>query len=339
MLKSMLSKLAGVKRSLPNINIVEPKTVIRITWVVGKLNTPTMDFYFRSRPAMLAGFNEVDIDELNDVSHPFWASQDDRVVLVRDVPIRLLRKLKCGHARRHIIWFIDDDIPAVVDDMTLPSAYRKRLSSWFNQAYCILGQICNDIWVSTPYLAERYNLPSRSILPPRQIMGMEAVTVKCFYHGSASHTQEWDFVIKLIEKIQEKYEYVWFELIGDHSLYKRIRHVPRVTVLHPMSWANYQAHIASRKMDIGLAPLFCSPFNAARSHCKLLDIQRQGAIGIYSTGFPYSTEIKGMAAGIIAGDSLDSWLDAFERALHSDRKIIHANSVGVINKSVNECIL
>lgn len=335
----MLSKLAGVKRSLPNIYVTESKTVIRMTWVVGRLNTPTMDFYFRSRPTMFAGFNAVDVNELVDISHPFWTSLDDRVILVRDVPVTLLRKLKCGHSRRHIIWFIDDDIPAVVDDMTLPIAYRKRLSSWFNQAYFILGEICNDIWVSTPYLAEKYSLPSHSILPPLQITGADALKIKCFYHGSASHTQEWDFVIKLIEKIQGQYESVWFELIGDHSLYKRIRHVPRVTVLHPMSWDNYQAHIASRKMDIGLAPLFCSPFNAARSHCKLLDIQRQGAIGIYSAGFPYSDKIKGMAAGIIAGDSLDSWLDAFERALHSDRKLIHANSVGVINNSVNESVL
>jgi hypothetical protein len=339
MLKLMLSKLAGVKRSLPNINITEPITATKVTWVVGRLNTPTMDFYFRSRQAMLAEFNDVDVDELDDVSHPFWSCQGDKVVLVRDVPIKILKKLKRCHTTRHIIWFIDDDIPAAVDDISLPIAYRRRLSSWFNKSHCILGEICNDIWVSTPYLAERYNLPEGSIFPPQQIVGVNAAKIKCFYHGSASHTQEWSFVIKLIENIQAKYEGVWFELIGDHGLYKRVRHIQRVTVLHPMSWSNYQAHIASRKMDIGLAPLFFSPFNAARSHCKLLDIQRQGAIGIYSVGFPYANEIERMAAGIVSDDSLDSWLAAFEYALCSNRKLIHANSVDMVNKSVDECVL
>lgn len=319
---------------MPNINLANSTMTPTKTWLVGRLDTPTVDFYFRSRYENQVDFYEVDIHELDDDAHPFWLGKYDRVVLVRDVPINLLIKLKTSCHQRQVIWFIDDDIPSVVDDHTLPKAYRRRLSSWFNQAHNTLSQICSDIWVSTSYLAQRYQLPNSCILPPLQISRMKPATVKCFYHGSASHTLEWKFIVKLIGNIQRKYKNVSFELIGDHAIYKKVKHIPRVTVLHPMSWRNYQAHISNRSMDIGFAPLFASPFNSARSHCKLLDIQRQGAIGIYSSIFPKSHEIIDMTAGIVADNNISSWLDAFEYALNSDRKLIHKNSEKMINHLV-----
>lgn len=334
MLKLIWSKLVGVKRTMPNINVANSTMTPTKTWLVGRLDTPTVDFYFRSRYENQVDFYEVDIHELDDDTHPFWLGNYDRVVLVRDVPINLLIKLKTSCHKRQVIWFIDDDIPSVVDDHTLPKAYRRRLSSWFNQAHNMLSQICSDIWVSTPYLAQRYQLPNSCILPPLQISRMKPAIVKCFYHGSASHTLEWKFIVELIQKIQSKHTNVSFELIGDHSLYKQVKHIPRVTVLHPMSWGNYQAHISSRTMDIGLAPLFTSPFNLARSHCKLLDIQRQGAVGIYSIRFPRADSIRRLKAGWLAEDNVQSWLDAFEDAIYSDRMLINENSRHLIEQEI-----
>ena len=299
-----------------------------MTWIVGKLDTSTIDFYFRSRSDVFPMLTLVDVAALSDDTHPFWAGKNDLVVLVRDVPIRYLERLKSSRQHRQIVWFIDDDIPVVVDDKTLPKEYRNRLSSWYCQAYSILGLVCHDIWVSTPYLANKYQLPERNILPPLQVE-QERGSIRCFYHGSASHTLEWQFVVSFIEQIQAKYQNTWFELIGDHALYKRVRHIPRVTVLHPMSWSNYQAHIGTRTMDIGLAPLFDSQFNNARSHCKLLDIQRQGAVGIFSARFPYSAMIKAHHAGWVADDTMADWLRAFDTAMASDRQAVFARSLGL----------
>jgi len=107
--------------------------------------------------------------------------------------------------------------------------------------------------------------------------------------------------------------------------------VPRVTVLHPMPWANYLAMSASRTMDIGLVPLFDSPFNAARSHCKLLDITRQQAVGIYSEQVAYSEEITNHDAGIVVDNRMESWLQALALLLEEDRSLILANAQNLIN--------
>ncbi|MCF1432161.1 MAG: hypothetical protein LPH20_15340, partial [Shewanella sp.] len=240
------------------------RTVINCeqTWIVGKLTTPTVDFYFRSRQANFDGYQEVDVNTLlSDPSHPFWSAKQNKVILIRDVPIELLKRLVKLHEQRHIVWFTDDDIPGAHRDASLPKLYKKRLAGWYRKAKPILANICSEVWVSTRALAETYGLPDTAVLPPLQLPAAALATVRCFYHGSGSHTLEWAFVIKLIALIQQKYSYTWFELIGDHTLYRQVRHIPRVTVLHPMSWPNYQAHIGSRPMDIGLAPLFDSPFN------------------------------------------------------------------------------
>ncbi|WP_172806913.1 hypothetical protein [Endozoicomonas arenosclerae] len=169
-------------------------------------------------------------------------------------------------------------------------------------------------------MAEKYHLPQEAVLSPTQIEPEKKPLVRCFYHGSSSHKEDWNFVLKVIRQVQNRNSNTWFELIGDHSLYKAARGIPRVQVLHPMPWPDYLAMTSSRTMDIGLAPLMDTRFNQSRSHTKLLDICRQNAVGIYSPRFSFAELIQENNAGLIAENTVDSWVIAIEQLIGMEKQ-------------------
>lgn len=304
--------------------------------IVGNLTSATLELYFRNRREQMPDYIEFD-SLYNESWDDLFAQLSDNtcLILVRDVPVALLKKL-AGQSNNpaSIVWFIDDDIPACATDKTLPKAYKKRLSGWYHKAWPHLSLLCDKVWVSTPYLAEKYGLNENAVLPPVDLKKTDLNLVRCFYHGSSSHQQEWVFVIEFIKQAQQRFSDTWFELIGDHSLYKQLRNVPRINVLHPMSWQNYLAMTSSRSMDIGLVPLFDSPFNLARSHCKLLDITRQNAVGIYSELVAYSDEIRQMNAGIVVDNKMELWLEALAVLLQKDRDAMLGNAQNLIKNII-----
>lgn len=289
--------------------------------VIGNCKSPTVDFYFRSRKHQVRQYFEFDINSNKCLKSVI--TNGCAVVLVRDVPLPILKSLLLyREAISEVIWFTDDDIPGAGGDTSLPVAYRKRLFSWYKKARPYLARLCSKISVSTQWLATKYELPESSVLSPLDSDTKQQSMVRCFYHGSGSHTLDWDFVIEVARKVQQRNDNISFEFIGDHALYKRCKDIPRVQILHPMPWSNYVALTANRIMDIGLAPLHDNPFNKARSHTKFLDICRQRAVGIYSIGFPFFNEIKRCNAGVVLSNDPESWVHSIEKLAASNRKPI-----------------
>ncbi|WP_152558951.1 glycosyltransferase family protein [Endozoicomonas numazuensis] len=296
--------------------------------IIGKSISPTVDFYFRNRSHQVQKYTEIDVsrdDCLSQVTASITAGC--LIVLVRDVPLSILEHLTDASVMcSGVIWFIDDDIPGSHLDHTLPKPYRKRLSSWYKKAKPRLEAVCDKIWVSTTHLAEKYQLPAEAVLSPSQIDKEKLPLIRCFYHGSSSHREDWKFVMKVIQKVQSRNLNTWFELIGDHSLYKAARGIPRIQILHPMPWPDYLTMTSTRTMDIGLAPLMDTSFNLSRSHTKMLDICRQNAVGIYSSRFPLSDQIRDNNAGLIAEDTVDAWVEAIEQLMVMDKQDVLTNA-------------
>ncbi|WP_257281351.1 hypothetical protein [Endozoicomonas sp. ISHI1] len=301
-----------------NYDIRSSKKVV----VFGNLESATVEFYLRSRKEKDTDYREIDTCA-SDYVYQLQEHITDgcTLILVRDVPLDALKFLNAYKFNfSNLVWFIDDDIPAAHLDHTLPKSYRKRLSSWYKKASPLLTKLCNKIWVSTAHLAEKYQLPAETVLPPCQILKEKRPLVRCFYHGSSSHQEDWKFVLNVIRKVQSRNLNTWFELIGDHSLYKAVRGIPRVQVIHPMPWPDYLTMTVSRTMDIGLAPLMDTSFNHSRSHTKLLDICRQKAVGVYSDRFPLSKKIEESNAGLVVDDRVDSWVEAIEYLMQLDKQ-------------------
>jgi hypothetical protein len=120
-----------------------------------------------------------------------------------------------------------------------------------------------------------------------------------------------------MEAVQARSGDVHFELFGTHAASKLLRRVPRVSVLHPMSWPNYLAFTATRKRDIALAPLLPGAFNAARGPTKFYDYARMGAVGLYSNVSPYREFVRHDVDGLLLDNEPAAWIEAV-LALASD---------------------
>lgn len=221
-----------------------------------------------------------------------------------------------------IVYFMDDDLfdPTVLSG--LPKEYRTKIIRRSAAQHRWITQHCDEIWVSTPYLAKKYThlnpevvsaKPSLSLLEGRQ-------PVKIAYHGSSSHREEKHWLRQVVEGVLQACPSASFEIFGEHDIYKFYRDLPRISVLHPMSWPNYLAYTKTHRLDIGLAPLLDSAFNFARGPVKFYDFVRMGAVGVYSNRAPYNDFIEQNINGILLENDPQRWIDAISLLINKEKK-------------------
>lgn len=210
-----------------------------------------------------------------------------------------------------IVYFMDDDLFDFQALQGLPWRYQWKIFTKALKHRSQIQQLCDEIWVSTPYLAEKYSRLQPVLLNPvasfTSLTGQKAVHV-C-YHGTASHQNEIDWLLPIIAAVQSRSDNVYFELFGSRAVAKAVNKLPRVSVLHPMSWPNYQAFTLTQKKDIALAPLLSSVFNAARGPTKFYDYARMGAVGLYSDVPPYQGFIRNSVDGFLLDNDPLVWIE------------------------------
>ncbi|MDE8809135.1 UNVERIFIED_CONTAM: glycosyltransferase family 1 protein [Aeromonas hydrophila] len=221
-----------------------------------------------------------------------------------------------------IVYFMDDDLfdPAALS--TLPKEYRTKIIRRSAAQHRWITQYCDDILVSTSHLAQKYShlnpdivsaKPSRSLLEIGQ-------PVKIAYHGSSSHREEKYWLRQIVEGVLEVCPNASFEIFGEHEIYKLYRDLPRVSVLHPMTWQNYLDYTKTHRLDIGLAPLLDSDFNLARGPVKFYDFVRMGAVGVYSNCAPYSDIIEQNINGVLLENDPQKWIKALSLLVNIEQK-------------------
>jgi hypothetical protein len=237
--------------------------------------------------------------------------EDATVIFVRYIPppwVKLIEKARPRLGR--LVLFMDDDVLDVQASTGMPWSYRvklMRLAAWRKKWLRKQG---GELWVSTPYLQKKYaDWPPRLVLPS-PVTPAPTITRRIFYHGSSSHLEEINWLRPIVENVLKSNESFSFEIIGDHEINRLYRDIPRVTVIHPMSWQSYQGLLAIPGRHIGLAPLLGNSFNQARSYTKFFDITRCGAVGIYSQNSVYTELVSNGAEGLLAGQSPEAWKEA-----------------------------
>jgi hypothetical protein len=123
-----------------------------------------------------------------------------------------------------------------------------------------------------------------------------------------------------MEEVLRRDVRIAFEIIGGSDVYRRYRKLPRVTVVHPMSWPSYRDFLAMPGRHIGLAPLLDHPFNKARSCTKFFDITRSGAVGIYAKDSACSHMVRHGVEGLLVGHEHSAWVNAILQ-LSSDEQL------------------
>ncbi|MDS1309475.1 glycosyltransferase [Marinobacter xiaoshiensis] len=237
------------------------------------------------------------------------------VVFVRYIPPVWKALLKRYPAAR-VVLFMDDDLFDWRAFRGMPWHYQRKLYrlAWRHQRW--LKEVGAELWVSSPWLAQKYADWNPLVLEPGNPHALaapvdEPAMKTIFYHGSASHRGELQWLVPVVEQVLAARSDVCFEVIGDRKVRDRFAHLHGVQVVHPMSWPTYKTFIQRPGRTIGLAPLLDTVFNAARAPTKFYDITAAGAVGIYADSPVYRRLVEHGRNGLLLPmDSSQVWAEA-----------------------------
>lgn len=229
------------------------------------------------------------------------------VVLVRYVPTAWAGFIERHRSRiAELIFFMDDDLFDFGAARGLGWRYRLKLARLATRRRDWLRAQGAALWVSTPYLRDKYADWSPQLIRPAPLPTPDE-SIRVFYHGSASHEAEIRWLYPVIEAALQAEPRLTFEIIGTSAVNRLYRRLPRTTVVHPMSWPAYRSFIAMPGRHIGLAPLLDGSFNRARSCTKFFDITRAGAVGIYTSGTVCADVVEHGVNGWVIAPEPDAW--------------------------------
>jgi hypothetical protein len=277
--------------------------------VVQERPNPSTDYYIV--PLLAAAKCKVEFvnnsDSLADVD-----VRNKTIIFVRYISARWQRIIERHQgAINEVVLFMDDDLFDLLAAKKMPFRFLfkyLRLAT-FRQTWW--RKIDAQLWVSTEFLAKKYvSWQPKLIRPVPLVVGqIHQPPVKIFYHGSATHFAELDWLKPIIAEVVARLPYVHVELMGDVAVKRLYAGIDRVTVVHAMTWPNYIAFCKQSSRDIGLAPLLPSKFNAARAHIKFFDIVRCQAVGIYSNSAPFESFVTNNVDGILLDNDPALWIE------------------------------
>jgi hypothetical protein len=281
--------------------------VARRTYIVEEGPNPSTDYFVM--PALK--------HEPNPVIRCTWdqlpSAQDlefSSVIFVRYVPTHWKQRIAQVRATLvRLIYFMDDDLLDIQASSGLSWKYRYKLAMHATRHQRWLEQMQASLWVSTPWLKSKYADRNPALVEPEPVAPASR-TCRVFYHGSASHREEIEWLRPVIEQCIDANPSISFEIIGDQAVNQLYRSIPRVTIVHPMKWPSYQTFLAIPGRDIGLAPMLDHPFNQSRSYTKFFDITRAGAVGVYAKPGPWQHLIDHEKNGLLCPMESQAWVDA-----------------------------
>lgn len=281
-------------------------------FIVEERDNPSTDFFILPQFPRA----EFEVTKFNFNSCPSEeALKNVIVVFVRYLPKKWRRLIAKYRAHIHeLYFFMDDDLFDLKATQQQPLKYRWKL---FNLSYLHRKWLVKQhakILVSNRYLASKYIDYSPVIVQPYPVKAhldtikanlqqadykVDDKHVTLFYHGSASHQVEIDWLFPVIKQVLAQCPNVTFEIIGTPKVVSAFARLDRVNIIAPMSWRDYQVFIANRGRHIGLAPMLDTPFNRARSYTKFFDITTAGAVGVYPTDSVFTDFAKQQSLDVV----------------------------------------
>ncbi len=217
-----------------------------------------------------------------------------------------------------VVYFVDDDLPAMMSDRGLPWRVRGKVALAYDRHRAALEPLVNEVWASTPALAGRFPGGAR-VVPPvpcdPPADPLERPPSRVIYHGTDVHGPERLFVLNVAKLFQTIRPQVRFEITGDSRLQRLSAGLNNVDVVSQTSWPDYLASQCSRSAAVVLAPMMDSPTNASRAPVKRFDAARLGACGVFADTEPYRSAVRHEVDGLLAPMEVSAWVHAISRLL------------------------
>ncbi len=237
------------------------------------------------------------------------------VIICRYASAAWLEALERAQPRlSRVAFFMDDDLPAMMRDETLPAAARSKVARHYGEHVERLSALASEVWVSTPALARRYPdarplviSPAPEADPPEPCGETAPLVV---YHGTDVHGAERRFALEVARRVGARRPDVIFEITGDGRIRRAASAMSNVEVVRQLAWPDYLARQAGRRAAVSLAPLFASPVNDARAPVKAFDAARLGAAGIYAAAAPYAGFVRDGEDGLLLPMDPEAWAGA-----------------------------
>lgn len=274
--------------------------------------TATTDYFLSPYLAQL-GYDTTLVDSRAVLPEHIVRESWRLVVIARYLPSDWLGLVTaCRRRGAKIVYFMDDDLFDLQSLQHLPWRYQWKIFSRAVVRRPRLERLCDEFWVSTAFLAEKYAALSPIVLAPLvSRKTQEANTgLQVCYHGTASHMREIEWLVSVVEAVQACSGSVHFELFGTRAVQQLYGRIPRVAIVHPMRWSNYLSYTSVQRRDLALAPLLPSAFNAGRGPIKFFDYARMGAVGLYADRRPYRGFIRDGVDGLLLPHDHAAWTEA-----------------------------
>ncbi|WP_252107388.1 MULTISPECIES: glycosyltransferase [unclassified Halomonas] len=250
------------------------------------------------------------------------------------------------HRLGSIVYLIDDDIPAAAADSQLPPAYRERMASiaalqprLFALAdtvvacspqlkRCLATAHTNVQVLTPPLLAPLPSLAHFESAPSRE------TPWRIGFHGTRAHLSDLEHIALALVELQTGRRDTELEIMLGSYTPSALAKLPRVETPKPLGWPAFQTYQRSRRLHIGLSPLWGSPFNAGKSFIKFLDIAAMGGVGVYSNRYPYTEVVRHGENGLLVEDDANQWHAAISYLLDNPRdaaRMAHQASIDASN--------
>jgi glycosyltransferase involved in cell wall biosynthesis len=237
---------------------------------------------------------------------------------------------------KKVVWQIDDDLWHIPEWM--PS--EEAPNQWsLNKAV----EVADEIWVSTPALAQVVKHPKIRVLP-------NLIDTNCFptpgkpkddpvrilWCGGRSHEKDLDMLVPVVEKLVLEYGnrvqlvfwgYIPTDLMEFSRLAGTMNAMMRVKrdfgdavwFLEGLPFRNFYDKLARMRPYIALLPLIDCQFNHCKTNLKYLEMSVAGAASIASDITPYQF-IQNNHNGLLVDNTTDSWYNAIKSLVEDPAK-------------------
>tara|TARA_B100002003_G_scaffold120843_1_gene111532 strand:+ start:312 stop:1346 length:1035 start_codon:yes stop_codon:yes gene_type:complete len=308
----------------------ETSSLAGVRWVLLSDGArPTEDIYFleAAAPVLREQGAVIERFETRRYRLPAWLAlrrlAGANLLIVRSLGERWVRLIERHRARfGRIVYLIDDDLGAVTRTGGLPAAYVARLSGLAMRQPALLA-LANEVVACCDSLVAQLGREHANVSLLTPPMLASSVKLADFtqpdwiigYHGTRAHRDDIAHLAPALTSVMETHPRVRLEVMMGRHVPDALAGIDRLEAPEALPWKAFRHYQATRRIQIGLAPLLETPFNCGKSWIKFLDISAMGGVGIYSRRAPYTEIVEHGVDSLLVGDDPEEWQSALEQLL------------------------